>query len=329
MDELVNAEKDRVNLYGAILDCSAPYYMDKPSKYLCTVKLIDQTINPEASKKDVPEFLSVTFFSKTAADLPQATKVGSILRIHRGQSKKFKDKFQFNCDVGIKGSWVLFDPIDGQTPISKSGKRCTYTEKDKTELSTLRKFVKNYFAKSELTGITFKEAEKKKPKDFDVLCYVLDVKHKGTVDRVKLCDETQVVKLNLTDNRKGYLTPYEVVRIRSADFAKNGELSLNEYSNILRVPKDFHSAKELLKSLKKEKLPEDVKDNLALYSPENEAATKIVGSHKTNKVASLKSLFGETLPKGEKKFKIHVNVVEIGPKDPHDWICILGKNKEQ
>jgi hypothetical protein len=301
--------------------------MDKTAKYLCTVKLIDQSVNPEASKKDTPEYLSVTFFSKTADDLPQATKVGSVMRIHRGQSKKFKEKFQFNCDVGIKGSWVLFDPIDGQTPIAKSGKKCTYNEKDKAELTAMRKFAKSYFAKNELTGITFKEAEKKKPKDFDVLCYVLDIKHKGTVERVKLCDDTQVVKLNLSDKRKGYLSPFEVVRIRSADFAKAGELSLNDYSNILRIPKEFISAKELMKKLSKDKLPEDVKDNMILYNPENEVATKIVG--KTSKVSSLKSLFGETLPKGEKKFKIHVNVVDIGPKDPHDWICIVGKNKEQ
>ena len=328
MDELVNAEKDRVNLYGAILDCSAPYYMDKTGKYLCTVKLIDETINPDVKNKAAPENLSVTFFSKTAADLPQATKIGSILRIHRGQSKKFKDKFQLNCDVGIKGSWVLFDPIDGNTPVAKSGKRCTYSEKDKAHLVSIRKFIKAYFGKQELAGITFKEAEKKKPKDFDVLCYVLDVKHKGIIDRVRLCDETQVVKLDLPDNRKGYLSPFEVIRIRSADFKKSGELTLSEYSNILRVPKEYLSAKELLKSLKKDKLPADVKDNLALYNPEAEVATKLVGSHKSAKVTSLKTIFGEKLPKGEKQFRVRVNVVEVGPKDPHDWICVLNK-KEQ
>lgn len=328
LDELVNAEKDRVNLYGAVLDCSAPYFMQKPAKYVCTVKLIDESIHPGASSKNAPEFLSATFFAKTAADLPQPTKVGSILRIHRGQCKKYKDQFQFNCDIGIKGSWVLYDPIDGQTPISKSSRRFTYTDNDKSLLTNTRKFIKNHFAKSELTGMSFKDAEKKKPKDFDVICYVLEVKPKDKVERIKVCDATKVVKIDLTDSRKGYVCAQEVVRIRSADFGEAGKLKLNDYSNILRIPKEFLSAKEVLKSLKGSKLPEDVKDNLSIYNPENDVVTKLTTKAK-KEATSLRDLFAGDLPKNEKVFKVRVSVVEIGPKNPHDWICVADKKKNQ
>ena len=296
--------------------------MEKAAKYLCTVKLIDESIHPEA--KTAQEFLSVTLFGKTASDLPQATKVGSILRIHRGQSKKHKEGYQLNCDVGIKGSWVLFDPIDGQTPIAKSGRKITFNDNDKTLLNAMRKFVKAHFGKYELTAMTLKDAEKKKPKDFDTLCLVLDVKSKGKSDRVLLCDATKVVKLDLPENRKGSVSAQEIVRIRAADFEKDGMIKLNEYSNILRVPKDFLSAKELLKNLKKDKLPADVKDQMNLYGSENEVATKIKGD-KQKKVTALKKLFGDDLPKGEKQFKVHVNVVEVGPKDPKEWIYIVDK----
>ena len=153
---------------------------------------------------------------------------------------------------------------------------------------------------------------------------VLDVKAKGKVDRVLLCDATKVVKLDLPENRKGCVCAQEVVRIRGADFAKEGMIKLNEYSNILRVPKDFLSAKELLKELKGGKLPADVKDQMSIYGSENEVATKIKGS-KEAKATPLKKLFGDTLPKGEKIFKVHVNVVEVGPKDPKEWICVVDK----
>ena len=320
----MNAEKDRVNLYGAILDCSAPYYMDKTAKYLCTVKLIDDSLHPEGTAKSAKDFLSVTFFGKTAADLPQAAKVGSILRIHRGQSKKYKDGYQMNCDCGIKGKWVLFDPIDGQTPFAKIGRKFTFTEEDKALLAAIRKFAKAHFAKFELPAMTLKEAEKKQPKDFDTLCLVLDVKNKGKGDRVLLCDATKVVKLDLPENRKGCVCPQEVVRVRGAEFAKEGMLKLNDYSNILRVPKDFQSAKELLKELKKDKLPADVKEQLSYHGTDSEVATK-VKDDKIKKATPLKKLFGDEMPKGEKKAKVHVSVVEVGPKDPKDWICIFDK----
>jgi hypothetical protein len=186
------------------------------------------------------------------------------------------------------------------------------------------KFSKAHFAKFELTSMTLKEAEKKQPKDFDALCLVLDVKTKGKSERVLLCDATKVVKLDLPENRKGCVSAQEIIRIRSADFAKDGFLKLSEYSNILRIPKEFQSAKELLKELKKDKLPADVKEQLSLYGSENEVATK-VKDDKLKKVTPLKKLFGDDLPKGEKKFKVHVSVVEVGPKDPKDWICIFDK----
>jgi hypothetical protein len=302
--------------------------MEKPAKYLCTIKLIDESIHPGHGKKSEPEFLSVTVFAKTAAGLPQVAKVGSILRIHRGQVKKFKDQFQLNCDVNIKGSWVLFDPIDGMTAIGKNSSRYTFVEEDKKIIGNLRKFIKTFFAKNELEGITFKEAEKKKPKDFDVVCYVLDVKQKGKVEHAKVCDATGAFKLELSENRKGIIAAQEVIRIRSAEIAQ-GKLKLSEYSSILRIPKEFQSAKEMLKGMKEGKLPKDVKEGMDIYAPSTESLTKLVKAPKGKEAAHLKALFGKEQLKEGEKFKVHVSVVDVGPKNPHDWICVYDKKSKK
>lgn len=212
------------------------------------MKLFDSSLNPE---KATP--MTATFFAKTAAEIPHVTKVGSIIRLHRVQTKPYKKTFQINCDVGIKSAWVLFDPIHGTSPIDESGKDHTFTPEEKVLLADARKFAKTYFTRNELKGITFKEAERKRPEDFDVICYVKDVKKKGTNSKVTLTDGDKTVKLDVPSTSKLALVTGEVVRVRSADFVskKSETIELNEYSNILRISDEYKSAKELLKKIEK------------------------------------------------------------------------------
>lgn len=324
----MDKEQDRVNCYAVVLDCSAPYYMEKTAKYLCTLKLIDETVCGNSKDKSAPEYLTATMFARTADELPPITKVGTILRIHRGQIKKHKDVMQLNCDVNIKAAWIIFDPVDGQSPIAKKGKQFTFTPKDVTRLKSIRKFLKEHFEKNELDAITLKEAEKKKPKDFDALCFVMDVKTKAKAERIKLCDGTKIVKVDLPITRKGMVIPLEVVRVRGVDFdakKKFKYLTLNEYSSVLRVPSDFASAKALLKDIHGPKVPEEIKTELSLYTPLKGEATTLLGAHKQAKQMKLKDLSSGKSLGATKFFKVNVNVVEVGPKDPLDWICIVEK----
>lgn len=307
--------------------------MQASSKYVCTLKLIDETVCQGLARKSAPEYLAATIFGKNADELPQPTKVGSIIRIHRGQTKKYKEGMQLNCDIGIKGAWLLFDPLDGQTPIAQTGKKYTFTIADKARLNALRKFIKTYFAKHELAGLTLKEAEKKKPKDFDTVCLVLDIKQKDKCFKVKICDATKIAKLELPLARKGLVNPLDIIRLRSANYSdgKFKGLLLNEYSNILRIPKDYVSAKDLMKELKEGKVAAEIKSQVKLYTPNDEEVTKILKNHKQNKAVSLKKMFAEEVTKNSQKFfKTRVNVVEVGPKDPHEWLCVVDdKTKKQ
>lgn len=323
--------KDRVNLYAAVLDCSAPYYMETTNKYQCTMKLIDSTINPE--KKGAYSFISATVFAKTRDEIPKVAKVGSIVRFHRAQTKEHKKQFQLNCDIGIKGAWVLYDPAEIATPISASGKTSTFEATDKTILKDTRKFSKDFFTKFELPAITFEEAAKKKPEDYDVLCLVVSAKKQKDEERVKLCDASKVVKLTIPKGRGYTLSQGEVVRIRSANYKdkKTDEITLNEYSNILRVPSEYKSAKKLLESVEGPKAHKDVKAKMAIHTPNLSApisGSKITDAHKISKVSHLKDIFAGAGEK-QKFFKVQVSVSEIGPKDPKEWICVIDKKTKK
>ncbi len=329
LKDLLGEEMDRINIYGVVLDCSGTYYMDKPEKYVCTVKLIDDTLNPTNSSDGTPEYLTATLFARTRDQLPQPAKIGSILRIHRAQTKKNKGTFQINCDVNIKSAWTLFDPTESVAPIERSSKGYTFTPKDKATLKKIREFANGYFQKNELAGISFKKAEKERPRDFDVVCYVLDIKAKGDTTRILLCDKEKVVKLYLPPTRKLYFGPLMVVRLRSANYEGYGSFShmqFSEYSNIMKVPNEYKSAKELLDVFKSKKASTEVAEQLQYYSHDPKEPVILSHPMKKFKVSRLRELYSGTLTKSkEKYFRIQANVIEVGPKDPKDWLCVMDK----
>ncbi len=331
MFALFTEEKIRINLYAVVLDASAPYYKDKIGKYLCTLKLIDETVCPglpHKSKKNGN--IVATFFAKTAGELPQPTKIGSIIRVHRGQTKKHKDIMQLNCDVTCKGAWILFDPFVGMQPMSHTGKTFTWDRADKTAVNATREWAKKFFDENELSGISLAEAFAKKKQDFDFMGLVLDVKKKGKTEQIMICDSDKVVKLEIAVGRNPYISPNEVVRVRSANIGadkKANKLTLNEYSNILRVPNGYKSSKVLIKAVEASNASGEVKAKLLMYTPHPEnniIGSKILNAHKVTECTPLKELFSGEVRKGAGKFcKVKANVVEINPKDLRDWICVV------
>lgn len=336
LSDMINKEVDRVNLYAVVLDSSAPYYMEKISKYLCTMKLIDPSVNPGLEKKAEKSVLNVTFFDKDAKDLPHPQKVGTIIRIHRGQTKKFGNIHQLNCDIGIKGAWALFDPVEGTQPQHYSGKTITYVNADKTRLKEIREFGKKFFRDHELTGISLADASASKKQDFDFVGLVLETKKKDGMEHMKICDGDKTVKLDIDVGKNSYVKTQDIVRVRSANWGadkKGDKLTLNEYSNILRVPKEFKSAKALMATINAPK-SEEAKGKIQKYTTQIGKTTlgsKILNTHKTTKYVALKDLFSGAAAKGANKFyKLKVNVIEMGPKDPHEWLCIVDtKTKKQ
>ena len=333
--ELLKEEKDRINVYAIILDCSAPYYSENSDKYICTLKIIDESVNSGLTGKHLPEFLTVTMFAKTAGELPRPTKIGSVIRIHRGQTKKNKAAFQMNCDVNIKGAWVLFDPTDSVTPLAKSGKSYTFIATDKTALKDIRAFGKKYFAENALKSISLAKAAKDKPTDFDALCIALEIKAKKGVTRVTLCDANKVAKLYLQNSREIFFNPHEVVRLRSANYEDGSDdhLKFSDYSNIMRVSVESKSAKALLDEVKGKKVSEEVKKALRFYTtnvPDSQAVSKILDPRKQTKPVQLKELIsGEVTKSGQRFFRVNAKVIEIGPKDPQDWLCVVEKKTEK
>ncbi len=328
LKDLLDKEEDRINLYASVLSCSAPYYVDSLKRYLCTMKLIDETLNPEEPAKGKKEFLSATVFANTKGNVPQPARIGTIVRIHRGQTKKFEKSFQLNCDVDIKAAWVLFDPNENYIPISHTGHKYTFIEDDKKRLKDIRKFTEKFFKSFDVT-----EASTVSPKsnEVDILCQLMNRKRKDKEEKVVLFDGKKFIKLVMHAGTYDKVAPGDVVYVRATK-AKGDHYTLNDFSSILKVPKEYKSAADLIKKIEKEKKNKEFKDKLESYMHEAEktvVASELLDSS-VKKVSSLKDLFAMDLSKGKaKKFRVKVNVLEMGPKDPAAWIQPAeGKNKK-
>ncbi|MEI7563983.1 MAG: hypothetical protein WCJ39_10570 [bacterium] len=326
IEDCIDEEKDRLYLFAVILEISSPYKMN--DKFICIAKLMDKTVNPGSEK----EFLNATFFARTKDDLPQPTKVGSIIRIHRGYTRDYKKGVQLNCDVDIKSAWLLFDPTEGVLPLNQTGKKFTWVEKDNARLKEIRQFAKEYFAKNVLTTISLTEAMNKQPNDFDPICIVLDVKKKDEKVRYLLVDEGKIVKLTVDQGRFPSVGPQDVVKLRAAYYVDKSfkEIKFELYSNMMRIPKEYLNAKNLHSALKGKKVPDEIKSLLEVYTPEvdKEKVISKVSANKAKAVA-LKDLLAEAAKGKQKFFKISANVIEVGPKDSKEWIWVADtKTKE-
>lgn len=318
LKDLHDKEDERVNLYASVLNSSAPYYHEGLKRYMCTMKLIDETLNPEDSKGK-GNYLSTTFFANSKGNIPQPTRVGTIIRIHRGDTRKYGKVHQLNCDADMKAAWALFDPVEGFAPTLHTGHTYTFIDEDKKRVKDIRKFTEKFLKSYDIEESS---TPSKKSNEVDLLCVMLNRKKKGKEERSTYFDGTKLIKIQSRGNASDKVAPGDVVYVRALRLDADHYI-LNEYSTFLKLSKEHKSAADILKKLDKAKKSKDFKDKLEGLSPEPGKA--IVASEPLDasikKVTGLKELFNLDSSKVKgKKFRVKVNALEIGPKDTASWI---------
>jgi hypothetical protein len=329
LNELLTKEQERVNLYAVVLDASSPYFVKEIEKYMCVLKLIDDTVNPNEAKGKIPPYISLTCFSRNKADLPVIDRMGYVIRIHRGDTKKFSKSFQLNCDMGIKGAWILFDPSEGSTPVKFSGRTYTFVEDDKKRVKEIRRFGDKFFKDNDATEFASIGAN---VDEVDLMAMVMSRESsKKGYDKLTVFDGEEFIKLDIEKPRFAHILNQDIVRIRGIMQKKN-EFLVNDYSNVIRIDKDHSAAKELKKKVEKAKKDKKYSEKLDTYMPTADQSKTVseILAKKTMSI-SLKELFGLEASKIKgQKYSVSVNVVEIGPKDPKGCIISVdSKSRKQ
>jgi hypothetical protein len=100
-----------VNLYGVVVDASLPFHNKDSNRYICTMKIIDQTLHTTGCSENLQQYkhLNCVFHAKRIEDCPQIKQVGDVIRVHRAQVKDFAGKKQLHVNVYFNSTWVLFN----------------------------------------------------------------------------------------------------------------------------------------------------------------------------------------------------------------------------
>lgn len=283
------------------------------------MKLIDETVNPIKASDTIPPFISLTCFSRNKPEIPPVTKIGSIIRIHRGDTKKYGDGFQMNCDIGIKSAWILFDPTESIRPMHHTGRSYTFVDSDKRRLREIRRFGEMFLKENDVSEFI---SIRTNTEEIDLLVMVLCRKTHGKIyDLLVIFDGEKIIKMDITKEVYKYIMPQDIVRIRGITLKKD-KFIVNDYTNIMKISNEQATAIELMKKIEEAKKDKRIYSELEKHIPIKEKAStisEIIG--KKPKYISLKDLFSlKPNDKLESKYGVSVNIVEIGPKKVEDWI---------
>jgi hypothetical protein len=82
----ITVQNEQYNFYGVILDATYPNpEEDNPNEYICSLKLIDDTLNPKLNQQNFDdEVINVIIKSNSKENLPYIHSAGEIFRVHRG-----------------------------------------------------------------------------------------------------------------------------------------------------------------------------------------------------------------------------------------------------
>lgn len=310
---------DAHNVYGIIIDATFPHKVSA-DKYVCSLKIIDPTLHSKGGKPTDNDYATVVIYAKRFEDLPIANKVGDIIRLHRATLRMYKNQRQFNVSTHWNGSWAVFSTEDTQfAPAYYSGKRATFEKHETTLLTTLRKWVVNYF--SQFDGLTsgnfvsMKQA-RNDDKDFDVVVKILNIFEMDEfTNELKIADATGdnwyvlALKLKFPNLRAGH-----VIRIRSAliDETSNTKqvINLQHYSNIMTFVGSSKMAKNVAAKVNDDMKADAAELNKAV--PSHAIVLSDVDKKWSNlATSSLNDLFHQDGALSGNNFRTCFNVVKV------------------
>ena len=332
---------DTHHVYGVIIDATFPYKVNK-DKYVCSVKVIDNSLHYKGAKAGDNGFATIVIYAKRFEDLPIVHRVGDILRVHRATLRLYKNHRQFNVSTQWNGSWALFstdkqDALDTAhgdfVPSAFSGKKPTFEQHERQILGNLRAWARNWFRDHDgVTRDMYRPLNKAKSanSDFDVVARIVRIHEMDEyTNELQLRDasgeswHTLALKLKFPHLRQG-----SVVKIRSATYDETSlnkkMLVLQHYSNIMT----FISSSKLASTLSQKVSDEKNSEKAALKSKVSMTPvvlTDIEKKHQNLPTTSLHDLF-HSPDNSTSTFRTCFYVTQVQPGDVKE--CVKSYDKK-
>ena len=335
------------NFYGIIYDASFPKFNDnnqnkKIYRFECTIKLIDKDINCITSKENFDNnIINLIIKADLKEQIPYIHTICDIIRVQKGvYSKKIKRNVYLNfTNNNIKTSWCIFSGANQKTnefsPILCSNSNYSFDQKDEIIIKELRTFIKENLIKENSLFYSYESKLNNRiiGDEQDVLIQILSKYELEDQMIYTIQDETDICELH-TYKYFNFLEIGDVCRLRGYKLLEQNVIIMNQYSNILKIPKFTNYYHQFIQRLNNKKNVENEieikKDSSAIDMINNanlNGTFKIIESPK-NILSSVENSnnfeikhFDEII--NENTFILDINLVNIEPENILEAIFIL------
>ncbi|MCQ2821381.1 MAG: hypothetical protein MJ252_29320 [archaeon] len=352
------------NFYGIIYDASYPTVDEKTLpgsgigqncqiQYECTVKLIDQGINPITNKDNLNDnIINVVIKSNSRDRIPYIHAIGDIMRVHRGIYSKKKKKnvyINLNYTKGVMAAWTIFPGAsvinkDGEIVVEKnklyepklcSSSHYNFESQDEKLIDDLRNFMMDLFSKSEGIFYPFSQTlDKRNPTKSDNDSLVQVIYKRELEDQIVyfVQDKTDGCELH-TYKYYNFIDVNDVIRIRSFKIlspSNSNVLVLNKFSNILKIPLFTAYHKDFVKGISDKILGTEKKtsknpkgnnlfalDNIKFVPNPKNILINLSENPNNIEVKNFEALKGN-----DQVFILRANILQIIPEEAPNWIYV-------
>lgn len=318
---------DPCNFYGVIVDATFPYKREK--FYVCSLKVIDPTLNPKTGSQ---AYSTIVIYAQRFEDLPIVTKIGDVIRIHRAMLRLWQGKRQFNVNMYMNGSWVLYS--DGALS-AYSGNKSTQENQDQAIVKTLKAWTSKFFAQNDVLdkcgSVVKLSTAAKASKDFDVVAKILQVLPVDAYsNQLKLKDASGAVYYTMVIKTKfSTLAEGQVVKIRSATVDSTSaapSLVLQPFSNIMTIIGSSKLGGAVASKVSDDKA--DEKAALKSGSTQPIVLTQVDKKHSSLPTTSLYDLFHDP-DMSTSTFRTCFNVLKCEPGKVEDACKVYSKSSKK
>ena len=324
-------EKAHGPIYGVVVDATRRYFKPHNNKYVASLKLIDQSWNKSKCPANLAPFIKVVFISSVKDDVPNIKTIGTLIRLKDVSLKRINDMkttiLMFTWDgAQSQNKWEAFPGVEMIPQADAEEKKQQNVEENYLEF--LRNFSKGYFADQYFVDTTMNLNNGKSAAEFEALIRLVKAELKSDEGDKKIFD------LKVIDHTgKAYLhIPYEtmveefpkldnscLLLLKGGRYKDPKEkiIELKEYGNLMIVPHNSVVATKFFELINLHIECSKTEDKVA---KENVTKSFLISqiADPSLPITDFHAIFSEGII--QLKYRLRVYVLDIGPRDIHDWV---------
>jgi len=321
-------------IYGIVIDATCRNFKPHNNKYVASIRIIDAFWNKAKFTHNLAPFIKVVFISSQKDDVPNIKQIGTIIKLKDVTLKKITDSkgtiYMLTWDSAFAhNKWTIF-PCAENMGIPSENEILYENKEEEKYVNDLLEFSKGYFMEHYFLDAMMNLISGKTASEFDAVVKLT----KASLKNIGKDNTVKVVDLKVVDHTgKAHL--YMPMQIMADEFQKldnsclllikggkykdlkENIIELKEFGNLMLVP---NNSSVSTKFYELANLHIECSKTEDIIEKENIRKTYTISQIEDPNlpITDLNAIFID--PEPQQKYHIRVYVLEMGPRNIHDWV---------